>query len=199
MSEYQDRDDRIFVLKTDHSDCIIFVNQNWLNFAVENGVDELKEETLLGRPLWKFISDDSTIHLYQTMLSRVREENLSFSIPFRCDSPDYRRFMQMNIIPSGNGTVSFESRILKLEPRDHVELLETDHAHTGEFIRMCSYCNKVFVAGSGWCDVELAIELLDLFSAEALPQITHTICSACYDEFMKALDLRSPHSESDSS
>jgi len=191
------RDDRIFILKIDHSDRIIFVNEHWLNFARENDADGLIKSSILGQSLWKFICDDSTIHLYQTMLARARKEKLSFSIPFRCDSPDYRRFMEMKITPSGNEAISFESWIVKLEPREHVGLFEAGHERSDELIRVCSYCKKIFAAESGWHDVEEAITLLDLFSAEKLPQITHTICPSCYRECMKALNSGKPYPEDD--
>ena len=180
-------DERVFILKADINDRILFVNEHWLNFARENAASGLVEFSLSGQSLWKFICDDSTVHLYQTMLARAREEKRSFLIPFRCDSPDCRRFMTMKIIPSDNETISFESRIVKLEPRGHVKLLESDRECSEEFIRMCSYCKKVFVSGSDWCEPEQAITRLELFSAETLPQITHTICPSCYEEVIKAL------------
>ena len=49
MSVIQNSDERVFVIRIDHDDRIIFVNEHWLAFARENGTEELLEKSLLGQ------------------------------------------------------------------------------------------------------------------------------------------------------
>ncbi len=198
MSVIQNSDERVFVIRIDHDDRIIFVNEHWLAFARENGTEELLEKSLLGQNLWQHICDDTTTHLYHTMITSAREEGHYFTIPFRCDSPDCRRFMEMKIIPSDNGAVTLESKVVKLESREHVKLLDSDIERSDKLIQMCSYCKKVLAADSNWYEVEQAIALLDLFAEDKPPQITHTICPACYEEYNKVLNMVKAKHERDS-
>ncbi len=180
------RDTRTFILKIDCLDKIIWVNDHWLDFARENGAPKLAESSLIGQSLWKHISDISTTHLYQTLVTKSRQELLFFTIPYRCDAPDLRRFMEMDIVPDVDGNISFESVVLKLEPRAPVRLLDPTIERSESFLYMCSYCKKLQVDKAHWSDVEEAIVKLNIFSDPRPPQISHTICPVCYDVQIQA-------------
>jgi len=146
---------------------------------------------VLGGSLWSHISSDSTRHIYRTLFTKARQEGRCFTVPFRCDSPDCRRFLKMEIVPSADGAVTMESMVIKTEEREHVSLLEPDIDRSDDFISMCSYCKKIPVDDTTWHEVEEAIRILDLLSLEKPPRITHTICPACYDDISKVEEFGS--------
>jgi hypothetical protein len=54
------------------SDEIASVNEEWLSFARGNEAESLLPPRILGRPLWDFIGDEETQHIYRLLHSRVR-------------------------------------------------------------------------------------------------------------------------------
>ncbi len=90
-------------------DEIIFLNDEWFQFASENDAPNLVPENILCRNLWNFISDDKVKYLYQEILRRVNAGH-SFKFNLRCDSPEARRILEMNITPQKDGEVQFDSR-----------------------------------------------------------------------------------------
>jgi len=53
------------------------------------------------------------------------------------------------------------------------------------FIRLCSWCNAIDVAGS-WVELETAVEKLGLLLGPHYPQITHALCRKCEDALRAA-------------
>lgn len=178
---------KTYITKIDKNDEIIYINNHWKSFARENDASDLISKSIMGQSIWKFVCDHETIFIYQTLITKARETGLLYRVPFRCDSPNCRRFMEIEIIPLEDGNVGLRSYVVKTEFRDHVRLLDSTVPRSDNFIRMCSYCKKVFVSNSGWFEVEEAIRILDLFAVSELPKITHGICPECYERIEKEL------------
>jgi hypothetical protein len=79
------------------NDTIAQVNAEWLAFAGENGFDRTLGEGVIGKSLWLFIESDVVRHLYQMVFERIRKGQGIHGVPYRCDAPDCRRFMQMDL------------------------------------------------------------------------------------------------------
>lgn len=75
------------------------VNEWWDSFAQENQGELLLASGILGRPLWEFISDMETRHIYRLLHRRVRSDGASIGISFRCDAPGRHRLLGLNISP----------------------------------------------------------------------------------------------------
>jgi hypothetical protein len=147
-------------------------------FACENQAEELNVHAVVGKSLFEFIGGTETQHLYMVLIDKVRKEQGETVVPFRCDSPSLRRFMELRVSYQGNGTVRFAGRLIREETRDTVTLLDDAVSRNDAFIRMCSWCKKVAV-DEGWVEVEEAVNRLRLFESEVLPKITHGVCEAC--------------------
>lgn len=169
---------RTFIHTVDSSGNIVAVNDAWLEFARENDAPELVREAVVGRPIWDFIEGRETRHISRLLLEKACTSGKSMTIPYRCDSPGIRRFLEMEIAPLKDGTVEFRSRFLKSESRDPVGLLDRRAERTNEFIAICSWCRRIRIDGQ-WTEVEEAVKRLDLFSSASLPQLTHGICQDC--------------------
>lgn len=165
------------VYRIDPRDIITFVNPEWDRFAAENASPEAASDRILSRSLWDFIADETTRHLYRDMLKGVRTgRRLRF--PFRCDSPDCRRFLELDARHLDDGAVEFQVRTLALEPRAPQPILDGGVKRREPYLRMCGWCKKV-PDGDGWVEIEEAVAKMKLFDEGALPAVSHGICEGC--------------------
>jgi hypothetical protein len=184
-------DNRSFIWIIDDTDGIIYVNEDWLAFARENGAPDLSAALVLNKPLWRFIQGQETIYLYRQLLGKLRTGMAPVKLPFRCDSPDCRRFMEMELSLLTDDPIQFLARLIRQEYRPPVDLLDVSREGSGEFLRVCSWCKKIFITGRGWGEIEEAIRALKLFGSLPLPHITHSICNSCYHLVRQELALES--------
>jgi len=174
----QESDSRTYIYQVDNDDVIISINRDCLDFARENSAGNINQTDIIGTCLWQFISDSETIHIYQTLLQKVRNGCFPLQISYRCDSPEKRRLMEMTITRCSNDTIEFQNQILTEETRKSIPLLNPDQPRNNALISMCGWCKKV-KTNIGWLEIEDAILSLNLFEKEILPQISHGICSFC--------------------
>lgn len=160
---------------------LVWVDPAWQVFAREHGASELADGSILGESLWSFIEGVETRHLYELMFNKVRRDRSSIVLPFRCDSPDRRRFMELRI---GVGTRSrneleLAARLLRAEPRDAVPLLESKAQKSRAMLAICSFCKRIEVTTVGWLEVEEAASRIGLLSNATLPKLSHGVCPDC--------------------
>ena len=184
-------DQRSFIWGIDDADKIVYVNDAWLAFAQENLSPNLMAALVLDQCIWRFIQGQETIYLYKQIFGRVRAGKSPVKFPFRCDSPECRRFMEMQLTRLPGGAIQFISHILREEWRQPPDLLDASRDKPGEFLSICSWCKKIYVPERGWGEIEVAIEPLDLFGRHAMPGMTHTICDSCYTTLKQGLDQKS--------
>ncbi len=171
----------------DDQDRIIFVNNTWSDFAVTNQDDSLTYDHVLHKSLWDFIVDPETRLLYESILEKVRARR-AVRLYLRCDAPDCRRRIRLEISLMLNGVVQFRSTTLKQEERSYVSLLDVMADRSERFLTMCSWCKRIQLAKEEWVEVEEAVNRLALFNDTHLPQLTHGICRDCYDTVAMGLD-----------
>lgn len=167
-------------------DRIVFVNDAWSQFAVENGSPELTSENVLNRSLWDFISDRTTISFYQKILRQVRKGH-SMEFNLQCDSGELRRYLVMTVSLRENGDVQFESRLIRAEKRSPQKIFQSDVPRKDEVIIICSWCGKINIGKNNWQEIEDAVKILGLFESDALPQVSHGMCSDCYQIMSRKL------------
>lgn len=177
---YVSDDAQSSVYHIDSQNCIIAFNDAWRAFAVENGAPELANDAVIGQPLWRYITNPETVHLYQRLLQSVRADRRPIRVPFRCDAPSLRRFMELEMAAEDNDGVRFSVVTLRLEARPPVVLLDAALARSGGMLRMCSWCKQIELGEGAWVEVEEAVRRLRLFDHATLPHITHGMCDACF-------------------
>ena len=172
-------DPREFVHRIDGDGRIRFVNDAWLAFAAENDWG-ISATQVVGSTLIKYISDPETRHIYNLLVNRAWEEGRHARFNYRCDSPDCRRYMEMQIYHNQIcNQVEFRSRVLHMERREPVDLMDPCHEkRSDEILRVCGWCKAVRV-DHAWLEVEQAVERLGILSDRILPQISHGICPDC--------------------
>lgn len=159
---------------------IVYLSDEWQFFANENKARNLNSQAVLNKPLSDFITGRESVHIYEMLINRVSQGQAEISFPFRCDSPERRRFMQMEIFPVDGELIGFKSCVLREEYREPVGLLDVDIARSKEFVNICSWCKCVDIGENKWLEVEEAIEKLEIFNLSSLPQLSHGVCPSCY-------------------
>lgn len=171
----------------DRHDRIVYIGDGWQAFADENKAGELTRERVVGRSMYDFISNKESRHLYELIVQRCREQRLTMNIPFRCDAPDKRRFLNLEISPLADGGLAFVSCIKREEPRSPVALLDREADRSDELIVICSWCKQVRLDENRWVPVEEAVAQLGLFNARLLPRLSHGMCETCHQQQMREL------------
>ncbi|MDJ0867560.1 MAG: hypothetical protein QNK03_15740 [Myxococcota bacterium] len=165
--------------RIDGEGALVWVSPEWTRFARANGAPELSEPDILGRSLWDFIEGGETRLLYEMLFDRAVRESARLRLPFRCDSPELRRFMQLDILPQGDGSLELRGLLLREQPRPRVALFDPTLLRSSDTLRVCSFCKRIPVEGLGWLDVEEAVARLDLLADARPPRLSHGVCPAC--------------------
>ena len=172
----------------DAEDRISSVNQEWLSFAEANEGRVLLPPGILGRSLWDFIADIETQHIYGVLHRRVRTHGLPVRFSFRCDGPERRRLLQLDILSQRDEELLYRVRPLKEEVRALVPLLDPQRPRVESFVTMCGWCKRVAVSQRRWLEVEEAVVALALFDEPRLPQLTHGVCEECSQSLFNLLN-----------
>ncbi|MCG6895814.1 MAG: PAS domain-containing protein [Thiocapsa sp.] len=177
------------VHRIDSDGRISFVNDAWLVFAEQNGWPVTAAQ-VIGSPLMQQIADLETRHIYQLLIDSIRGGGRQARFLYRCDSPDRRRLMEMRVSGRAPGQVEFRSRVLRLEPREPVALLDPRHQNrSSDILTVCSWC-KAVLAEQTWVEVEQAVRRLAILTERALPRISHGICPGCSERMKTAGEHR---------
>jgi hypothetical protein len=167
----------------DDQDRLVQVDQGFYRFADENGWPG--SGSSLGRSLWDFVAGEQMKKLQRMLVRRVRDFG-GVELPFRCDSPDVRREMDIRIAASSAGRlVQFESHVRSEEEREFQPLLDPEAKRDAEVIEMCGWCDRFLVEGE-WLEIEQAAARLSLFQRSRPPRIGHGICRACSETLQAA-------------
>lgn len=165
--------------RIDADDRIIDIGGDWIAFAMNNGADGLDAAQVLGRPIWAFIAGDALQEIYALLFSAARRHHLTLNVPFRCDSADTRRFMDMTIAPRTNGELEITSTVRRSEARSAVKLLQERGTESAGVLLICSWCKRVQIESGAWMEVEAAVRCLGLLEDGPLPALSHGICARC--------------------
>ncbi|MEO8030684.1 MAG: hypothetical protein ABJC74_08700 [Gemmatimonadota bacterium] len=174
--------------RIDHQDRLAELSGDWDAFAEANGGPHLVGNAILGRPLWDFLSDPTTVRIYRGLVARIRKQTQVARFRFRCDSPGHRRMLAMEMAPDAAGGVWFRVSIDREQERPPVTLLEGGRPRSGELLTVCSWCERVNLPVDRWVEVEEAVQELRLFEVSPLPRLSHGICHSCCETMMNALD-----------
>lgn len=170
---------RVVRYSIDDVNVIISVSDEWERFAVENGAQALSRADVAGRSLWDFICDMETRYLYELLFERVRNTGTSFTVPFRCDAPDRRRFMELEVRAEPEFGLGLTARLLAEELRPRLAILDVGVERSDELIFLCGWCKRVRLDEETWNELEEAIARLGLFEQSVLPGISHVTCPTC--------------------
>lgn len=166
------------VYEIDTSDKIVFCNGGWDAFALENGGEELRFESVKDRSLWEFVTDPSTADLYKRMIAHARKGN-PIKFTFRCDSPTLFRLLEMKISLTKTNRVRFSTIPKHTKPKSGDNLLEAVPGKSSDPIVVCSWCGRLNIYRKTWQEIDVAVAKVKLFEQAELPPVSHGICDEC--------------------
>ncbi len=155
------------------------VDDGWRAFAEDNAAPELVAGEVLGIPIWSFIAGEGTRRLYGLIFQRVRSTAKPVRVPFRCDSPTERRYMELRIEPRPDGSLVLTGHALRTEPRSPQPLLDPDAHRSTRRVVICGWCKRIQTGPGEWLEVEAAATRLRLLDLDELPQLDHLVCDDC--------------------
>jgi hypothetical protein len=181
--------DKSYIYRIDKSDNIIYLSDNWSDFALANDAATIcVPQLILGKSLWSFIADFETRHIYGLMLTRVRETLEPAVIPINCDSPELKRVFQISMTAMNDGAVEFSSTLVEISQRQYIKILDRSVIRSEDIVKICSFCKKIAVSDSEWAETSEAIKILNLFGNITMPLLSHGVCPSCYASITAEMD-----------
>ena len=162
--------------RLDQSDRITAIGGAWDRMAQENGGDRLCGDSVVGRPLYDFISGDISKMFVRTVIEGVRVLQRPRTVPYRCDSPGLRRYMEMSIKCEPGGGLLLEHRQVRTEATGRRFDFRVGTQPLRQMVVRCSHCNAVKVEGR-WGEPEA---LLPVAPAGDVP-VVYGVCPTCMD------------------
>jgi hypothetical protein len=163
----------------DADDVVVTLGEGWSEFATQNEAPELVGAPS-GQTLWSQIGDPQLRDLWRTAVERVRAQQVSVSVPFRCDGPMSRRWFEMNVSPLPDGGVHFRSTLTFEMARPRVSILERSAPRDegAPAVAVCSCCAEG-LHGETWVPVEELLTSLRLLERVPSPIVSYVICPRC--------------------
>jgi len=168
---------RTLIYEVDKNGVIISIKGPWDKFAKSNGGKSVTKNETIGRNLFDIVRGPGVVHIYRTMHGVLfSNPGKTIAFAYRCDAPDMKRFMIMEMKASRERIV-YRSTVEKEEPVSPPLALDYDRL-AKDFIVLCSFCKDFrYPPESGqWSPIERVFE-----SAPAVFSISHGICPSCLE------------------
>lgn len=169
--------------RIDGDDTLVSAGGAWSTFAEANGGFSPDP---LGASLWSSIVGEDVRAIWRLLLQRVRRTDELAVFVYRCDAPDTRRLLQMELVPGSDGAVEFRSQPVREDTRVRVSLIDPRATRSDDVVTVCGWCARVRLGD--WIEPEEAVDRLGLLAGDLQPRLTHGICDACAAD-MRALAL----------
>jgi len=179
------------IYRIDAEDRIIECNDAWSRFARANDGESTLPDWVIGKTLWELVCDPTLSELYRRMIAKARA-GLPVQFRCRCDAPTERRVFRMTLRGQNDDEVEFTSELESCEPRPEVVWLRSHASDSGNLVRICSWCARVFVQDRGWVAIEQAIEWHASLQSCYNPRLTHGMCESCRGEMLRLIENPAP-------
>lgn len=163
----------IYIINPDN--LIIQINDAWDKFAAENQGDAIPKVAVLGHSVLEFVSGKVTQRYWQNLLERARHSTAPLRVNYRCDAPNLKRWMQMELrlLDNGDLRISHVQRYAQ-HRKNAVFFVRALQRGKQGYIR-CSMCNRVKSA-ERWVEPE---EIGVATATTHTLQVTYGLCESC--------------------
>jgi hypothetical protein len=139
-------------------------------------------DRIIGTKLYAHVSDEPSRMFVWTMLDSVRKLVRPSVKLYRCDCPDFKRQMEMTILPETGGGLLIKHRLIRLEKqplRIRFTGIGGGQAASRSLVLRCTMCVKLKVRGV-WREPDGAV-LGALSPDNGGTQVAYGICEDCQD------------------
>lgn len=173
---------KVYAYEIDSRDRIVAVDEEWLRFAEQNEASEMTRSAVVGKSLYDFIAGDELIDAYRNIFRAIRTRRLSepLRIPFRCDSHDRKRVMELLIKPSGNEDLMLCGVMHQETLRRSVPVMDYRVPRDRKnVLPICARCRKIHPDEGLWQEVEEAFADPYSVPPAGLPMLLEQLCPDC--------------------
>jgi hypothetical protein len=168
--------------RLDKQDRIVEVGGDWDRVARENDGTEVVADRIIGTKLYAHVADEPSRMFVWTMLDSVRKLFRPSVKLYRCDCPDFKRQMEMTILPETGGGLLVEHRLIGIE-KQPLRLRFAGQVRSSlparALILRCTMCVKLKVSGV-WHEPDETM-LAALEQKDCAVQVAYGICDDCKD------------------
>ncbi len=169
---------------------LIYFNQAWFEFAQQNnGEPNISLLYPIGTPFENGISGEIKTFYIENYTKVLRDLKV-WKHEYECSSPELYRLYYQDVYPLKNGEGIIVINSLKVEiPHDKKDknksvLAIKEYVNANGFITQCTNCRKT------QRPKELEIwDWIPNFVLNPPKNVSHSICSICYDYYWKSEDL----------
>lgn len=147
-------------------------------------------QTLIGRPVWDFVSGTVPRQLWQVLYERVRAINAPVFVPLRADSASERRVIDVELHPLGDRSIRHVHERVWVESRPAIALLDPSYPRDDRSLWRCAWCARIRVRLGIWQEIEEAQSALRIEATATLPVIRDGACAACTQSVLKTFPAR---------
>lgn len=169
----------------DGEDRLQGVDDGWREFAEQNRGESCLPDRVIGRSLWAFVRDENLRTLYTEIFTEVRRSGRTLEFPFRCDSPEEKRFQRMIVSARGENGLTVRAVVERTEPIER-PLVFTGISRGEALLPRCSICLHVKFADR-WCSIQDALLAGLLVEQDRPIRVAYSICGECKDSMRDAL------------
>lgn len=162
---------------------ITAVSGPWDEFAIENNGRNVVEPDVKGRPIWHFIKGNTTRMWVDTLIKLAMVTGKVVERPYRCDSPEMKRYMSMKIVPEESGAFRMEHTVLFTEKRSHNVHFNYSENQTLQLKQRCSSCGRLRTQDS-WEEAEY-LSPPGEGTLEKTYTVIYTMCPDCLENISK--------------
>lgn len=174
MDTSADKNTNIYWL--DNKKRIAYVSTFWDEFAVENEGKNVISSKVIGKSIWEFIDSDTTKMWLDTLLRFSETTKKEIERPYRCDSPDLKRYMKMKVVVEGSNILRLEHTVLKTEKRiNSIKIFHRSSsgiASENSFKVRCSVCGRI-KDNEEWKEIE------NISDQKKQYTVIYSVCEHC--------------------
>jgi hypothetical protein len=146
--------------------------------------------SLIGRPIWDFVSGSVPRQLWEVLYERVRAVNAPVFVPLRADSASERCVFDVELHPVGDRAIRHVRECAWVESRPAIALLDSNYPRDQRSLVCCAWCARIQVRLGVWQEIEEAQAALRIEATMSLPVIRHGACTACTQSVLKTFPAR---------
>jgi hypothetical protein len=168
------KEDRKTSYWLDKEDKIVKVCSNWDHFALNNEGEDVLGYKISSKPIWNYISGDISKMWLRALIDLCRLTEKTIERPYRCDSPELRRYLKMKISIEEGNLLRFDHIVERLEDREKPVYFE--HATVAGVAFRCSICGQVHLKGK-WYEPDDRSALQCQEQGKFI--VAYTVCDNC--------------------
>jgi hypothetical protein len=125
---------------------ILETGGDWDTFAKANGGEKATSDAVIGTSLLSHVAGDQVKMYVRALFQNALLSGQPITRPYRCDSPELRRDMELLITTEANGTLLVQHTLLNERPLPHRLNLMPDLSNR-RYAKRCSMCAFILLDG----------------------------------------------------